>query len=138
MGLNAQERNDVVELRLEKAQLFFEQAKGNVPLKYFEVVANRLYYAAYYAVSALLIAHGDAAQTHQGIIRSFSLHFVRTGIVGKEMGALYGKLYSMRLTGDYDDMHNLTAEEVLPYVEPTEELINVISTLAKNKLKELQ
>lgn len=33
-----------------------------------EVVKYRLYYAAYYAVSALLIAYGISAKAHSGII----------------------------------------------------------------------
>ena len=86
-----------------------EQAKGIAPLEYWETIANRLYYAAYNAVSALLIAHGDTAQTHGGVIGMFGLHFVKAGRVSVEMGDLYKTLYSMRLTGDYDDFSNLTA-----------------------------
>ena len=71
MSLNIEERKAIVEFRLEKAQRAFEQASGVVQMKYWETIANRLYYAAYNAVSALLIAYGYSAQTHSGVTHLF-------------------------------------------------------------------
>ena len=129
MSLTFDERKAIVSYRIEKAQRLLEQAKGIAPLKYWETVANRLYYAAYNAVSALLIANGDEAQTHNGIIRIFGLHFVKTGQVSLEMGDLYKTLYSMRLTGDYDDFCCLSEDNIQPLIEPTERFISSISAL---------
>lgn len=85
MSLSAQERYDVVIYRLEKAQTTFEQAKGVLSLRYWEIIANRLYYAAYYAVSALLIANGYHVKTHEGTVTQFGLHFAKEGIVPQEI-----------------------------------------------------
>ena len=130
MSLTIDEREAVVTYRIEKSERLMEQVKGIAPLKYWETIANRLYYAAYYAVSALLIANGDTAQTHGGIIGIFGLHFVKEGKVSVEMGNLYKTLYAMRLTGDYDDFGNLTAENVQPLIAPTEEFIKSINTMS--------
>ena len=86
MTLSNDERQAVVIFRLQKAEVTLEEAKGNLQMKYWAVVANRLYYAAYYAVSALLIYNGFDAQTHGGIIRLFGLHFISKGIVTRESG----------------------------------------------------
>ena len=91
--------------------------------------ANRLYYAAYYAVSALLLNNGISVRTHEGVIRMFSMHFVKTGIVSKEMGSLYTKLFSLRLTGDYDDDYSVTKEDVTTKVKGTKVLIQIIINL---------
>lgn len=136
MSLSQEERRAVVEFRVEKAFRAYEQAKGVLGLKYWETIANRLYYAAYNAVSALLIANGDTAQTHSGVIHLFGLHFVKTGIVSSDMGRLYHNLFTMRQTGDYDDTYGLTEQDVLPYVEPTGQLIEQVSTLAKQLIEE--
>ena len=125
-----------MQLRMEKAANTMEQVRGIVPMQYLEVIANRLYYAAYYAVSALIIANGDTAQTHSGVVRAFGLHFVKTGRVSNKLGSLYNKLYVMRLTGDYDDTHNLEEDEVLPFVDPTGELIEEINKLTIQVLQE--
>ena len=100
------------------------------------LIANHLFYAAYYAVSALLIAHGHRVKSHEGTVTQFGLHFAKEGIVPLEMGRLYSRLYEVRLTGDYKDNYDLTEEDVMPLVEPTERLIALVSGLAKAKLAE--
>ena len=135
MSLNYDERKAIVLLRLVRASQTLEEAKGNMTLKYWHVVANRLYYAAYYAVSALLIANGDTAQTHAGVKGVFGMHFVKTNIVPREMNDLYSKLFALRMTGDYDDTYNLREEDVTPLIVPTEALITTITALAQEKIK---
>ncbi|MBQ9417128.1 MAG: HEPN domain-containing protein [Bacteroidales bacterium] len=67
------------------------------------MIANRLYCAVYYVVSAFLLQNGYSVQTHHGIIQLLGLHFIKTGILEKEYGTLYGQLFSLRQTGDYGD-----------------------------------
>ena len=134
MSLSFDERKAVVEFRIEKARRAFEQAQGVVELQYWETIANRLYYAAYNAVSAMLIAYGYTAHSHDGVIHLFGQHFVRPGIVDVKDG----KLYTMRLTGDYDDTYGLTSEDVLPLIEPASELIEKAITVAMKKINESQ
>lgn len=136
MGMTDDERLAVVEFRIEKAHRAFEQAKGVVELKYWETIANRLYYAAYNAVSALLIANGDTAQSHIGVIHLFGLNFIRTKIFSAETGKLYHKLFTMRQTGDYDDTYGLTENDVLPYIEPTGQMISEIVGYARKLVTE--
>ena len=136
MSLNAEERTAIVEFRLEKAQRAYEQACGVVEKSYWETIANRLYYAAYNAVSALLIAYGYSAQSHSGVIHLFGLHFVKVGVFSREIGKLYHDLFAMRLTGDYDDTYGLTENDVLPYIEPVKQLIQEVSTLALKRVDE--
>lgn len=136
MGLTEENRRDIVNYRIERAKTALEQAKTNVQFGYLEVVANRLYYAAYYAVSALLIAYHIPAHTHYGNINQFGLHFVKTGIVDKECGKLLRRLFSMRLTGDYSDRFDLLEEDVVPLIEPTSKFIELLSTLAKANLND--
>jgi len=134
MSLTAEERKIIVEFRIEKAQRALEQAKGVVELQYWETIANRLYYAAYNAVEAVLIAYGYVARSHDGVIHMFGQHFVKTGLVDVADGKLYHRLFTMRLTGDYDDTYGLTSEDVLPLIEPASELINKVIDLATKKL----
>ena len=132
MSLNLEERTAIVAYRLEKANRALAQAKANLPLQTWEVIANRIYYAAYYAISALLIAGGyPAVKGHDTIVRMFGLHFVKTGKFTAEQGKLYNKLYTLRLTGDYNDHYNLEEEDVLPLVSPAENLIEEASCMAK-------
>ena len=132
MILSDAERKAVVEARLEKASRAYEQAKGVVELEYWETIANRLYYAAYDAVSALLIAHGEQPQTHSGVIHLFGMIFIKSGILDAEAGKLFHRLFTMRQTGDYDDTFDLAKEDVLPYVEPTGLFVERVGALARS------
>ena len=82
MSLNEEDRITIVRYRIERAENAFLQAKANFKMGFVEVTANRLYYAAYYAVSALLIANKIPAHSHDGNISQFGLHFVKTGKKG--------------------------------------------------------
>ena len=76
MGLNEENRRDVVNYRIERAYIALDQAKKNLQINCLEVTANRLYYAAYYAASALLIAYGIRTKSHEGNISQFGQQFV--------------------------------------------------------------
>jgi uncharacterized protein (UPF0332 family) len=116
MSLVEDSRKDIVAYRIERAQTALEQAKLNFKLNCLEVTANRLYYAAYYVVSALLIANKIPAHSHEGNVTQFGLHFVKTGKVDREDGKLLSHLLTMRLKGDYSDRFGLTEADVLPYI----------------------
>ena len=134
MGLTDENRKDIVAYRSERAFVALEQAKGNLQMGYLEITANRLYYAAYYAASALLIANEIRVKSHERCIGQFNLHFVKTGLVPLEMGKLFSTLFDMRLTGDYSDRFDLTEEDVVPNIQPTETFIIKVTDMAKEKL----
>ena len=135
MGMTGNERTAVVELRIAKAYRAYAEAKGNVELKYWETAANRLYYAAFDAVIALLAAIGCDAQTHSGVRHICSLKFIKTGIIPNEAGQLYHRLFALRQTGDYDDTYEVSDGDVLPNVAATGELIDTIAALAREMVK---
>lgn len=78
MSLTEEERIDIVKYRIEKAEITFSHIQINIEAGYWEIVVNRLYYAAYYMVSALLIKNKFEAKSHDGIIRLFGQYFVAT------------------------------------------------------------
>lgn len=135
MSLTDEERQALVTYKIEKAIKTLEQVKTIIPMGYWEMAANRLYYAAYYAVSALLLKDGFSVQTHQGIIHVFGQNYIKTNKIDGKFGTLYGRLFSLRQTGDYGDTFDLTAEDVTPLLSPTEELIKTISGFITNPNK---
>jgi uncharacterized protein (UPF0332 family) len=136
MSLAEENRKDIVSYRIERAYTALEQAKLNLQMNCLEVTANRLYYAAYYVVSALLIANKIPAHSHEGNVTQFGLHFVKTGKVDRDDGKLLSHLLTMRIKGDYSDRFGLSETDVLPYIEPTETFIKKISELALESLSQ--
>jgi len=133
MTLSNDERKAIVAFRLEKAFRTLEEAQGIASLKYWTAVANRLYYACYYATSALLIENKYYAQTFRGVIHLLGMHFIREGTVSKESGKFYSHLFELRQTGDYDDLFDLTEEDVSPLIKASKDYIGEIKDLIQVK-----
>lgn len=129
MTLSNDEREAIVAYRKQKANQSLQEAIDIVPLGYWNLVANRLYYACYYIASALLIQKGFNARSHGGVIHLIGLHFVNKGLLDRKYGRILSRLYEMRQTGDYDDMFDFTEEDVSPYIEHTREFISEIEHL---------
>lgn len=65
MSLNDEERKIVIQLEIEKAKSIFNQINELAYLGYWDNIANRLYYALFHAVSALLIYDKHSVGTHK-------------------------------------------------------------------------
>ncbi len=129
MALSNVNRNDIIEYRKEKALKTFSEAEAIKNLGFWSLCANRLYYSAYYACSALLINYGHTTTTHNGVKRVLGMEFVKTGKLDKKYSDLFQLLFSMRHTGDYDDIFDWDEDDIVPLFTPTKELIDTIFTI---------
>jgi len=129
MTLQLEDKNALVTVRLQRAKDTMVEVKGNMQLGYWRIAANRLYYACYYAVSALLIKNNFTAHTHTGVINQFGLHFVAKGFVSKEKGKFFKQLFNLRQSGDYDDWFDIDEKDVKPFLDPAEKFIAEIENL---------
>ncbi len=126
MSLTDEERAILVNLEYEKGKSFLEQAEKIVDLGYWDMVANRLYYAVFHAVSALLIKNGHKVGTHKGVVLLFGQHYIKTGIFSINEGRLYSQLQTMREKADYVCTFQTTQEEILPMLKPARKMIEKI------------
>ena len=137
-GLTDEDRREIVKYRLEKSLRTYNEAVGSIANGYVETAANRLYYAAYYAVSALLVSYKYEASTHNGVIQMFGKAFIKSKVLERRYGTIFNQLFSLRMTGDYEDRRFLDIEEdVKPLIEPTKELIDVVSVMAQEQMERL-
>ncbi len=97
--------------------------------EHWNTCANRLYYAAFYAVSALLVKDGYVAAKHSGIKAMFNQHFVKTGVVTKENGRLYNRLFNLRQEGDYVDFVSFEAATIQPLIAETVAFVDKVRSL---------
>jgi len=124
-------KNDYINYRLGKAFEAFEDAKLLAENERWNTAINRLYYASFYAIIALLIKNDIKTQTHDGVRTQFSLKFVKTGIIDKKIGKLFSKLFDYRLKGDYGDLFDFDKDIVLPLFDEVESLINNVKAEIK-------
>lgn len=130
--LNEKDRKQLVTLRLENAYQTMKEAKLMIDNKYWNAAINRMYYACYYATTALLLNCGLETQTHGGARQMLGLHFVRTGKLSGRLSNFYSNLFSQRHSGDYDMFiffDQDTVETIYPqaneFIEAIEQLIQM-------------
>lgn len=120
---------DLIQYRLERANETFEEALLMQREEHWNSCANRLY-ACYYAVSALLATKGLASSKHTGIKAFFNQYFIKTGLVPKENGKLYNRLFDARQEGDYVDFVVFERDDVEPWIPQVKNFIETISQFA--------
>lgn len=126
MKLTPDNRKSIVEYELQKAWLNYDQALLAQANSYWDLVANRLYYSIFHAVSALLICNQMPVKSHKGAVMMFNKHYVRTGLVSIDDGYIFSFLQSKREEADYNCFTEITKEEIEPLVEKSKKLINLI------------
>jgi len=131
MSLSDDERRIMVELEIERAEKITEQFETLREQQYWDTLVNRMYYAAFHAVSALLIHNSLRVHTHRGALIAFNKEFVRTGLFTQDEGHLFSLLEGLRERGDYNCFVDATEEEIVPLIEPLKALIEKIKTKIK-------
>lgn len=116
-------REDYINYRFHRAEESFEEALILAKEERWNAVINRLYYTCFYAVIALLIKHNIATQTHDGARTQFGLFFVKTGIINKESGKFFSKLFDYRQKGDYGDLFDYDEELTMPLIDKVKEFL---------------
>lgn len=62
---------------------------------------SRAYYATLHYARALLLTKDEEPTTHEGVLRRFSFHFVKTGLLTLDEGKILGRLHKLREDADY-------------------------------------
>lgn len=133
MSLSNEERNTLVALEMKKAREAYEDIGILIAANRLNGAANRMYYAVFHAVCALLIYDGHQVNTHKGSHALFSLHYIKTGILPREYGQLYNQLQTMREESDYNCAYDVEMDELLQRLEPAKRFIEDIEKVVNDK-----
>lgn len=79
----------------------------------YKAVANRLYYAVFSAMRAVLALDGFDSKKHSGIISRFRQSYIKTGTFSTEMSIIIDDLEVIREDSDYDDFFIISKEDVM-------------------------
>ncbi len=120
---------DLIKYRLERADETLEEAKILAQTKHWNTVANRLYYACYYAILAFFANENMNPSTHAGVKTLFNQQLVKTNRVEISVGRTYNELFNKRQEGDYADFQKFTEEDITPLIEQTEVFIDKVKKL---------
>lgn len=108
--LDPASKGALIDYRLQRASETIAEADYNACGNYFNTAINRLYYAAYYAASALMLSYGLDCSTHAGIKSLLALKFIKPGLLDSIHGKTFMALFENRQSGDYEDFVYCDAE----------------------------
>jgi uncharacterized protein (UPF0332 family) len=87
---------------------------------------NRAYYAAFYAVLALLQALGKTPRKHRGVLALFDTECIRTGRLPKDLSAALHQLFDARQEDDYRRLDPVLPEEATEFIAVAEQFVQAI------------
>ena len=125
---------DLVLYRMARAQETLEDARILANAGRWNACVNRLYYACFYAVSALLVRHGLSSSKHTGVRSLFNRHYVKTDKIPKSLARIYNDLFERRQEGDYIDFVRFEESQVLPWITEAEQLVEHVHRLTEKEV----
>ncbi len=121
------EERDYIRYRMQRANQALGVAERALADGSLPDAVNRLYYACFYAASALLLTEGQYAAKHKGVLSLFDIHWINTGRLPATMGRFFHKIFDARLEGDYEDLAAFEQRAVETWLEEAEEFIAQVS-----------
>ena len=129
MSLDKESRQAMIAYRQEKAVVALADAAFLADAGRYNLAANRLYYALYYAASALLLSKGIATKRHSGLITQMHMNFVKTGVLSTDEGALFKVMFDLRHEGDYEDFVDVEQMDIAEYTPQVCALVDKLKNL---------
>ena len=134
MSVEADNKKMLAQYRLEQAGESLDEAKFLLSGKKSpRSIINRVYYAMFYAILALLIYEPYSSSKHSGVLGYFNRRFIKAGVFDREMGRWVNKAFELRQRGDYREYFEVTRAQAAELVAKAGQFVsNVKSHLDVN------
>lgn len=129
----AEHKKELSDYRLRQAEESLQVAKNCIENGFFKDSINRSYYAAFYAVKAVLALDEVDFKRHKDVVAHFNQYYVATGKFPREIGKRLSSLQKMRETSDYDDFYIASMAEASSQSETAELIINIVKEYLANQ-----
>jgi uncharacterized protein (UPF0332 family) len=124
---------ELIRYRLNRAKETLEEAQVMFDSGHFYGAANRIYYACFYAVVALLLTKNLSSSKHSGVVSLFNKHLVKSGEIPKDMGNFYSRMFDNRLESDYGELLEIEPDEIRQDLAAARQFINLIAGMIPQK-----
>jgi uncharacterized protein len=117
---------DGIRSHVTKCYLTLEEAEALFSAGFTNGAVNRIYYACFYAVSALLHTEGYSSSKHSGVMSLFNRHWIAPELLPREMGKFYRTLFDERQQGDYTTVRDFEPVEVKAWLGEARSFVDQI------------
>lgn len=104
-------QKNLSQYRLQEAEDSLKAARYCLQENLYKDCINRLYYAAFYGVKAVLALGTVDFKRHKDVVAYFNQHYVASSIFSREIGRRLATLKQLREKSDYDDFYIASREQ---------------------------
>lgn len=122
---------EIVGYWVKKAMDSLDAAEDELKVERLSFSVNRIYYACFYIVTAVLLQKKLRFQKHSGVRAAFHKHFVKPSLVSREYGQFYDELFEARQRGDYIELVSFEKEMVTKWLNQAREFVGIVKSLIK-------
>ena len=116
-----------------KARDCLDSAQREYEASAYPFVMNRLYYAAFYGVCAVLLERRQSFKKHSGVRAAFHRQFIKTGLFDTKWGKFYDQLFEDRQEGDYVVFVSFESDYVQFQLKQCAEFLEELQSLIPDK-----
>jgi uncharacterized protein (UPF0332 family) len=127
------ETRTLIAYRLQRAREALDEASLLLERNHVNTFVNRVYYACFYSVTALLLTRDLSSAKHSGVRSLFHQHFVKTDLINIELGQTFDKLFDNRQKGDYADMVRFEKEMVQGWLDEARRFVEAIEKVIQDQ-----
>ena len=122
-------QKDLIKYRFQRARETLDEANVMLQTEHLYGASNRVYYACFYAVSALLITKNLSSSKHAGVMALFNRHFIKENCLPVEFGKFYSRVFDNRQQSDYGDVVKVEAKQLTKDIKTASDFIDRIESL---------
>lgn len=125
-------RKTLITLWQDKAEEALASAELELNAGHTSFAVNRLYYACFYAVTALLLRDNKQFTKHSAVKSEFNRTYVKSSRIDAKWNKFYQKLFDDRQESDYIPTAAFEESDVSACIQQAHEFINLINGLIDN------
>lgn len=127
---------DYIAYRMAQADEAIQVAALALEHEHLRAAVNRLYYACFYAATALLLAEGHGSTKHRGVLTLFDRNCVLTGHLPKSMGRFLHRMFERRQKGDYGAMVVFHRDEVQQWLGEARSFVATVAEEIEERIED--
>lgn len=126
--MTIEERRELSSARLDKAYQMLRAAKIMLQYEDYATACNRLYYAVFHAMRAVLALDGIDEHSHSHLISEFRRRYLKTDILDRSLSDTIGSSFQIRNESDYDDEWIISKADVIEQAQKVTVFLSAIET----------
>jgi uncharacterized protein (UPF0332 family) len=131
--MSGEEKNISIAQKLKRDRNTINEVHNHLQFGYYNTALNRIYYACFYAVQALLLSIDPAPKSHKGTRMLFLQHFIKANKLPQEYNGFYTRVFDERQFADYTDVEEFEVESIRSLFENAKGFIAYIEKLLEEK-----